>query len=268
MRTSLNGMDGGERVGQPTSNAFDQQFRTDRARSATRNAATAALLLAAVAAASDDALPWPPFLPPPATYAPDLRANVERVWTDPTLRRTVRGRPASVPFDTYVGFVDSPDVTAAAARLLKLARYEVRALGDDWYQADDGDGARGLYRVLARAPTRRVMLSWGEHRSWLLGSIGGSALTVLDLTEHDGRVDQELTAHVRIENALAAALARLLIPIFGHLADRKLIEGFDVAARVAEWAVANPADFCDWLRREPLPPARTELLRLRLRGCR
>jgi hypothetical protein len=63
-------------------------------------------------------------------------------------------------------------------------------------------------------------------------------------------VDQELTAYVRIDNAFAAALARHLLPIFGRLADRKLSEGFAVTAKVAEWAVAHPDEFCDWLRRE------------------
>ena len=116
-----------------------------------------------------------------------------------------------------------------------------------------------------RAPGRRVMLSWGKHRGRILGAIGGSALTVIDLREHDGVVDQELTAYVRIDNAFAAALARHLLPIFGRLADRKLSEGFVVTAKVAEWAVAHPDEFCDWLRREPLRPERREAI---LQGLR
>lgn len=227
----------------------------------------AALALGTVAAASDPRTAWPPFLPSPDGFAADLRASIEQLWSDPTLRRTVRGRPASVPFDTYTAFVDAPDVIAAAARTLRLAHYEVRALDEDWYQADDGDGARGLYRVLLRDSARRVMLSWGEHRNWFLGTVGGSALTVLDLTERGGSVDQTLTAHVRIENALAAALAQILVPLFGHLADRKLVEGFDVAARVAEWAITNPVAFCEWLDDEPLPAARKEPLRRVLPTC-
>ena len=88
----------------------------------------------------------------------------------------------------------------------------------------------------------------------------GVPLTVIDLREHDGVVDQELTAYVRIDNAFAAALARHLLPIFGRLADRKLSEGFVVTAKVAEWAVVHPDEFCDWLRREPLRPERREAI--------
>lgn len=112
------------------------------------------------------------------------------------------------------------------------------------------------------------MISWGRHRGWLLGTISGSALTVLDLRARDGRVDQSLTAYVRIDNAVAAALARLLVPVFGRLADRKLSEGFAVTASVAEWAVEHPTEFCDWLRREPLPADRKDPVLLVAPGCR
>lgn len=201
---------------------------------------------------------WPPFLPGPDAMPTDMVVSIEHVWADPTLSRTVRGRPAAVPFDVYAAFIDTPDVSAAAARFRKLARYQVRALGEDWYEADDHDGSRGVYRVLVRRPGRRVILSWGEHQSRLLGRVSGSALTVIDFTEQDGHVDQELAAYVRIDNSVAAALARLLVPLFGHVADRKLTEGFTVTAKVAEWAFARPDEFCEWLRREPLPDERRE----------
>ena len=244
------------------------QYRTDRWAAARKNLRTTLGALAVAVAAGESAPPWPPFLPARDTFPPDLAVSVERVWTDPTLSRTVRGRSASVPFDTYLAFVDAPDVTTAAARFLKLARYRVTALAADWYEADDNDGSRGIYRILLREPHRRVVLSWGEHRGRILGAIGGSALTVIDLRERDGVVDQELAAYVRIDNAFAAALARLLLPIFGHLADRKLSEGFAVTAKVAEWALAHPGDFCAWLRREPLSSERREPLLQALPACR
>jgi hypothetical protein len=239
-----------------------------RARSATKSGITIVLLLTATATAPGESPSWPPFLPAPDTFAADLRASIEHVWADPTLSRTVEGRPAAVPFDVYTAFVDAPDVTAAAARLLQLASYEVRALDENWYEADDHGGARGVYRVIARSQTRRVMISWGRHSGWLLGTIGGTALTVLDLSARDGRVDQSLTAYVRIENPVVAALTRLLVPIFGHLADRKLSEGFAVTASVAEWAVEHPTQFCEWLRQEPLPADRKQSMLLVAPGCR
>jgi hypothetical protein len=203
---------------------------------------------------------WPPFLPDPADLPPNVVRDVERVWRDPTLSRTVKGRPARVPFELYTAFVDMPEVTAAAARHLELADYTVKRLDNETYQADDHDGARGRYRVLVRTPRRRVILSWGRHTGRVLGSIGGSALTVLDLTERDGAVDQQLTAYVLIDNAVAARLARLLVPVFGGLADRKLAEGFAVTAQVAEWAVNRPAEFQAWVERQPLPRERRQVV--------
>ncbi|HZS34482.1 MAG TPA: hypothetical protein VFC42_14015 [Methylomirabilota bacterium] len=198
---------------------------------------------------------WPPFLPSPDTVPAEVVSTVERVWAHPTLVRTVEGVAAPVPFAVYARFIDAPDLTAAAARHLGLARYEVRMVGDRRYEADDHDGARGIYRVLVDDPGRRVILSSGRHTGTLLGTIRGHALTVLTFREDGGETRQQLTAYVLIENRVAALLARALVPVFGGLADRKLTEGFRVTAQVAEWAVRRPAEFCRWLASEPVPRA-------------
>lgn len=230
--------------------------------------ATSAWLAAAVAlavtgrafGADPDRAAWPPFLAPAAAFPDDVARAVERVWADVTIERTVEGRRAAVPLEVYVAFFDAPDATGAAARFLKLAPYEVTALGDDVYRADDGDGAQGFYRVLARQGTRRVILSWGEHTSRVLGRIRGSALSVLELEPAADGVRQRLAAYVRIDNAAAAFLARMLLPFFRGLVDRKLTAGFAVTAAVAEWAVAEPAAFCTWLARSGVPAGARERL--------
>jgi hypothetical protein len=199
-------------------------------------------------------------------FSPDIVAAVERVWADPTLSRTVKGRTARVPIEAYLAFVDAPEVTAAAARFRKLARYEVQMMEDDWYRAEDRDGARGYYRVLVREPKRRVILSRGEHSGSIIGTITGSALTVVDFEPSLGTTDQRLTAYVRIDNAVAAALARLIVWAFGFIADRKLAEGFAVTAQVAEWAVEQPAEFCQWLQREPVNGRQRERVQSALPG--
>ncbi len=183
---------------------------------------------------------------------------MEHVWQNPTLTRQVQGRTAHVPFDVYVAFIDSPDVIAAAARHLDLAKWEVEVLNNDWYRGEDHDGAEGLYRVLGREPHRRVILSWGQHSGKLLGTIRGSAITVMDFRPSPEGIEQSLTAYIRIDNAVAATLARLLVPIFGWIADRKLAEGFNVTAQVAEWAMGEPSDFCARLAHTSLPEDRKQ----------
>src|SRR3990172_1296836 len=227
------------------------------------------LLVALAAAAADEpaAPAWPPFLEPRGAFPEAVVVAVERVWREPTLARTVRARPAPVPFALLAALVDAPEGTAAAARHRELARWKVRALGDERWEADDGDGARGRYRVLRRDARRRVILSSGEHASFLLGTITGSALTLLALEPRDAGVEQSLHAWVRIDNPVAAFLARVLITLFGGLADRKLGEGLRVTAAGAAWALERPGGVCAWLSRETLPPEHRDRVRAALPAC-
>lgn len=234
------------------------EFRTPRGslQAGKWGAVALAGALALGAAGADPPPAWPPFLPARAGFAADVGAAVERVWTRATFSRTVEGRPVRAPLELYAALLDTPEITAAAARFRELSRDEVQVLGADWYEARDHRGAHGFYRVLQRDGARWVILSWGEHSGSLLGTIRGSALTVLMLERGEDEVHPSLTAYVLIENRVAAALARVLVLLFGGLADRRLRETFEVAAGVAEWAVAKPDDFCDWLLETPAAPAR------------
>src|SRR5262252_8900449 len=142
--------------------------------------AVALLALAAGAGAASPG-PWPSVLGPRQSFAPDVSVAVERVWSEPTLQRTLDGRPARVSPDVYMAFLEAPELTAAAARFRHIARFEIRALDDDHYVASDGDGGRGSAQVLRREPRRVVMLSSGEHTVPFLGTISGSALTILNV---------------------------------------------------------------------------------------
>jgi hypothetical protein len=204
-------------------------------------------LVAGAMARGEAAEPWPSFLPAPTTMPQAIAAGVEQAWTRPTLTRHIDGERAHAPFDLYVALIDAPEVTALASRHLRLAPYAVRRLGPGWYHADDGMGAQGEYHVLARERTRRVMFSRGRHGSRFFGAITGVALTDLRFEPQGGYVAQRLSAWLVIDNRFAAVVARLLIPFFGQVADRKLQEGFRVTARVAEWAASRPAEFCPWL---------------------
>jgi hypothetical protein len=204
-----------------------------------------------VAATADSG--WPDFLAPPASWSPDIATAVDRIWNDPTLHRSVAGPSAPMPMNRYLTLVDLPDVTAAAARHLGLDSPEVRWLGEDWYEADDRAGARGVYRVLSRDPRRRVILSWGHHTSRFLGTVGGSALSLLTFSDRDGQTAQRIDAYVHIDQRTAAALARALVRLFGWVADRKLAKGFELSVKIARWIEDDPDGFCRWLARADIP---------------
>ena len=228
-------------------------------------AAVTALLAFATDAGSVPIGPWPSVLGSREAFSPEMSAAVERIWINPTLRRTVNGPPARVPLEVYAAFVDTPEVTAAAARFRNLGSYHVQAIDDDRYRGDDGNGARGFSHVLRRERQRRIIFSEGAHTGPFLGTISGSALTVLDLEQHGDRVNPTLTAYVHIDDRVAAALAQVLVASFRSA--RKLAEGLRVTAGVAEWAVEPSGGFCEWLAREPLPAARRHRIVAALPSC-
>jgi hypothetical protein len=202
---------------------------------------------------------WPPFLRASDAYPSDIADTIERLWHAPTFTRTVIGDPASVPLALLLKFVDTPDVAAGVARHLGLTTYDVTMLGGDWYEAGDGNRTRGLYHVLMRDGGRRVILSWGSHRSTIVGAIGGSALTRLEFADDDGRTVQRLVVNVIVDNPVAAGITRPILLLFGGLVDRKLAEAFRVLSAVVLWAHANPDHFCGWLGGAVATERRAEL---------
>ena len=62
-----------------------------------------------------------------------MSTAVERLWIEPTLSRRINGPSARVPLDVYVALIDTPEVTAAAARFRRIRSYEIHALDDDHY---------------------------------------------------------------------------------------------------------------------------------------
>lgn len=223
-------------------------------------ASATALLALTVTSPGSTPRDWPPFLRASDELPAQIASAVRRLWAEPTFRRTVSGEPAPVPVAFYLRFIDAPDVTAAAARHLRLTAYHVRVLGDDWYQADAGDNAHGVYRVLLRDGGRRVIVSWGAHRGSILGTVGGGALTQLEFADDRGRATQRLAVNVIIGNGVVAGVTRVVLPLFGWFVDRKLAEGFRTSAAVAAWAHARPGEFCGWLGGALTPERRAELL--------
>src|SRR5437867_988567 len=136
--------------------------------------------------------PWPPALvESPAVLTPEVSAVLERVLTTPTLRRRVHAGSARAPLEVYLAFLDTPEVSAAAARFLKLTSYDVHVLDDDRYEGDDGEGARGFSQVLQRDRQRRVIFSQGEYTGPIFGTVRGSALMVLDLEPRGDSIRSE-----------------------------------------------------------------------------
>lgn len=208
---------------------------------------------------------FPPFLPFPERLPSEIRSEVVSVWRGYTLTRAVNGQSARPPLDLVRLFIDLPVVTVAASRHLGLANYQVRQIGPtSYYEVEDGEGARGTYRVLFEEPYRRVFLASGGRPIRILGQVTGAALTVLIFRPEvglDGRpwVAQRVETFVRVDNTIPAFFARILAPLFPGYVDRKIGEGFNIMASVSGWAYENPRAFCHWLGKEgEVAPYHTE----------
>src|SRR5438034_9029275 len=81
----------------------------------------AAIVLLCLAASISGAAgaPWPALLGPREAFSPEVSTAVERVWIEPTLKRTINGPSARVPLDVYEAFVDTPEVRSEERRVGK-----------------------------------------------------------------------------------------------------------------------------------------------------
>src|SRR4029450_9773444 len=86
-------------------------------------AAVAYLLVLTPSAGGVPARPWRSLLGSTEFLAPEVSAAVGPLLTAPTPERHVPPRSAHAPLDVYLAFLDAPELTAAAARYLKLASY-------------------------------------------------------------------------------------------------------------------------------------------------
>lgn len=199
---------------------------------------------------------FPPFLPSAEQFSPDVRAEVAAIWNRRTTMRTASGRAAPVPLELYRLFIDMPDVTATAGQHLGVGAYRVTRLGPETFEVADGEGAKGIYRVVLRRPNQRVLIAKIERTTRLFGPVSSGSVTLLTLSpeaSQDGRpqIAQRVDTAVRIDHRVLSVVAKLLLPAFPNYADRKISEIFNIAAEVSAWAYDKPADFCRWLGDQP-----------------
>lgn len=229
--------------------------RSARQRWRLATAVLIAVLAAAtnVGAAAEDLPPW---IPEPERLPLEIRAEISAIWKRRTIARTAAGQPAPVPIALYQLFVDAPEITAAAGLHLGVGKYRVTRQGADVYDVEDGDGARGQYRVIARNPIQRVVIAKIERTTRLIGHVRASSLSLLTLTPDIGtdgkpQIAQRVDNVVRIDHRVVALIAKLVLPLFPEYADRKIAEIFNVAAKVSAWGHEQPEAFCQWLAEQP-----------------
>ena len=182
--------------------------------------------------------------------------RLKEVMDGAAFHRTVLGLTFRSHEPVFLYLVDHPDVAAAAARALGVAKYRIEQRPDGTYWGDDARGAKGTVEVVYADPRKRVLHAQGTYDTKWLPTIYGRIVLILEFEHGNGpdgqtRVTNDLTGYLRVDNAFVGTLARLVGPIVGVAVDRKVARTFGVAGKVSERAYDDPAGFLQVLRNAP-----------------
>jgi len=160
--------------------------------------------------------------------------------------------------------MDRPILASALARHLhpSLERYHVTEGEDGRFLIDDMGSIRGSFRLVARAPERRMYFVEGSFRSLAdLLKLSGSMVFTLQYREswEDGEAHVEVDPqlYLRIDSPLAHGVLKMLAPLLHGTIDRRVASLTEasqaVSARLAKdpqglyremqaWPEVRPAD--------------------------
>lgn len=154
--------------------------------------------------------------------------------------------------------IEYPDFAANVARVLKEGKYRVRQTTSG-YEADDGRGAHGFFKPVLADGDRRVFYLEGRYEQPFLPTLSGRLVLVLE-TRHrtNGGTsygETRVASFLRLDNAVLARLAHLVLPLSKSLMDRRIRRFFRHVERVSQRAYDDPEGLAEELPRHPDLPA-------------
>jgi hypothetical protein len=189
-----------------------------------------------------------PFSIPIASLPGPARAHVEGVLARSIFAQQVTGIRFPSQEPVYRFLLDHPDFAASMVRALRLGEYRVTPR-DDGYWGNDARGATGMIRVLYADDRRRLYHLDGQYERRWWPTIEGQILVLLEFRHEPDQtgqtmVEQSLTAHVRLDGAVASTVARVLQLLSRSAVEReverKVRRFFRTVARVSAWAHDQP----------------------------
>jgi hypothetical protein len=215
-------------------------------------AGAAALLVAGSAVA---ARPVPTL---PADLPPAERVRLQQVTEQASVATRAAGEPFVTRRDVFEYLLDHPEFATHVTRALKLARYRIWREPDGLW-LDDGWGATGQFSVVYVGHGTRVMYARGHYQQWLLPTIRGQAVVVLEYALHpapDQRslVTTTLTGFVKLDSRLLELAGRLVRAAAEAKAEREARLLVRVFARASRAIESDPAGVHELLRQRPDVP--------------
>jgi hypothetical protein len=166
-------------------------------------------------------------------------ADALEVVREPTLYRVAEldGLPCSA--DEFGFLLDRPRISMVLARALDpgLDEYEIQSRPDGGWHVDDHGRLVGDMDLVEAAPGKRVYYITGSWRFIFGITFRGRMVLVPEFEEHavDGnvRVDSRARGYMKIDNALAGFMARVVAYVFPGKVDARIKRFSDAVRKVA-----------------------------------
>ena len=205
------------------------------------------LLSSALAARPEPALP--------AEMPASERSRLALVTATASLATHAAGEPFVARREVFEYLLDHPEFAAHLTRTLRIARYRIWREPDGLW-LDDGWGTVGRFAVVYAGNGTRVMHARGGYTHWLLPTIRGQAVVVIEYGVQpaaDGKslISAAVTGFVKLENPLVEMASRLLSRTARAKAEREARQLVKVFARTTRAIEHDPAGVHELLRLRP-----------------
>lgn len=180
----------------------------------------------------------------PAAPSP-VEDQVREIRERPLLAHTVSGVRVKSGLPLYEFLLAHPDITAALARALGAATYQVSPDGENGYRGQDNKGAQGHFMLVEQGEGRRVYFARGTYKKPLLPTIAGRLVLVLEYRTNgagDAGVENRVQGFVQIDTPIVGTLVRIVRPLVKRSLDKKVHHLFEKVDRLVHAASANPSE--------------------------
>ena len=210
--------------------------------------ASVVLLLASAPAAHPE-----PDLPPEIPAS--ARSKLHAVTATASLATRAVGEPFVARRAVFEYLLDHPEFAAHVTRALRIARYRIWREPDGLW-LDDGWGTVGRFSVVYAGNGTRVMHARGRYKHWLLPSIHGQAVVVIEYgvepaTDGQSVINAAVTGFVKLDNPLVEMASKLLSATARAKAQREARQLVKVFARTTRAIENDPASVHALLRARP-----------------
>ena len=191
----------------------------------------------------------------PAEIPASERSRLTAVTETASLATHAAAEPFVARREVFEYLLDHPEFAAHVTRTLRIARYRIWREADGLW-LDDGWGTVGRFSVVFTGNGTRVMHARGRYKHWLLPSIHGQAVVVIEYGVEpaaDGQsvISAKVTGFVKLDNPLVEMASKLLSGAARAKAQREARQLVKVFARTTRGIENDPASVHALLRARP-----------------